>query len=271
MKDVMDSQLPQLIPILTYRDVGSVHDELVDVFGLRPGPKTHGPGDAVGHAEVFVGNRPIWLHPESADYRLASPSSLGGATASTAILVADVDEHHRAVQARGGDISYPPTDQPYGYREYSVRDREGGLWSFMQALPAGAAPDGRGDEEAVVTFLHRWAEAIVANDTEQMERFVTDDWVLVDGPGVITRETFHAVVASGELRHTSMVHEVLGITRLGPDHAVIRSRGRNTGTFLGEAIEADEWTTNVLTRRPDGWRCLLTQLTPAGTTEAEPA
>jgi hypothetical protein len=27
-----------------------------------------------------------------------------------------------------------PTNQPYGYREYSARDPEGGLWSFMKPL-----------------------------------------------------------------------------------------------------------------------------------------
>jgi uncharacterized glyoxalase superfamily protein PhnB len=39
----------------------------------------------------------------------------------------------RAV-AEGADILYPPTDQPYGYREYSARDCEGGIWSFMAPL-----------------------------------------------------------------------------------------------------------------------------------------
>lgn len=31
-------------------------------------------------------------------------------------------------------IDYEPVDQPYGYREYSARDSEGGLWSFMKPL-----------------------------------------------------------------------------------------------------------------------------------------
>ena len=29
---------------------------------------------------------------------------------------------------------YEPVDQPYGYREYSARDSEGGVWSFMKPL-----------------------------------------------------------------------------------------------------------------------------------------
>ncbi len=35
----------------------------------------------------------------------------------------------------GAGIDYAPVDQPYGVREYSVRDLEGHLWSFQTPLP----------------------------------------------------------------------------------------------------------------------------------------
>lgn len=125
-----------------------------------------------------------------------------------------------------------------------------------------APPNQTADDEVLESFVHRWANAIVANDVEQMARFVTDDWVLIDKPGVITRDTFHGVVAIGALRHTTMTHDVLDIRHLGPDVAVIRTHARNTAIFQGDQIEADEWTTEILVRSPDGWRCTLTQLTP---------
>ena len=59
---------------------------------------------------------------------------VGAATGSMAVMVADVDEHHRRAAALGADVVYPPVDQPYGYREYSARDSEGQLWSFMAPL-----------------------------------------------------------------------------------------------------------------------------------------
>jgi len=40
----------------------------------------------------------------------------------------------RQVLPKGAAVIYPPTNQPYGYREYSARDPEGGLWSFMKLL-----------------------------------------------------------------------------------------------------------------------------------------
>ena len=62
------------------------------------------------------------------------PATLGAATATTAVMVADVDAHYRHASEEGATIVYQPVDQPYGYREYSARDSEGGLWSFMKPL-----------------------------------------------------------------------------------------------------------------------------------------
>jgi uncharacterized glyoxalase superfamily protein PhnB len=59
---------------------------------------------------------------------------MGAATASVAVMVDDVDAHFRHASERGATILYEPVDQPYGYREYSARDSEGGLWSFMKPL-----------------------------------------------------------------------------------------------------------------------------------------
>jgi uncharacterized glyoxalase superfamily protein PhnB len=49
-------------------------------------------------------------------------------------MVEDVDGHFRHAAERGAGIVYEPVDQPYGYRKYSARDPEGGLWSFMKPL-----------------------------------------------------------------------------------------------------------------------------------------
>jgi len=54
----------------------------------------------------------------------------------------DVARLHRMLRLRElglslaeiANIIYPPVDQPYGYREYSARDLEGHLWSFMKPL-----------------------------------------------------------------------------------------------------------------------------------------
>ena len=126
--------LQSSISILVYRDLGTAHEWLTRVFGLTPGPlELDERGDAV-HGQVLAGDAVIWLHPQSAEYALASPATLGSASGSVAVMVEDVDAHHRHCVQEGAVVLYPPTDQPYGYREYSARDLEGGLWSFMKAL-----------------------------------------------------------------------------------------------------------------------------------------
>lgn len=130
-----DRGLRSRVSILVYADIRSAHAFLVDVFGLTPGEVTETDNGETVHAEVFAGDGVIWLHPETEEYGLSSPSTQRASTSMMAVMVDDVDEHHRLVTAKGGDIVYPPTDQPYGYREYGVRDLEGRLWSFMREDP----------------------------------------------------------------------------------------------------------------------------------------
>ncbi len=122
------------ITLLVYRDLIAAHEHLVEVFGFGAGELTRSDTGEVVHGEVFAGDGVIWLHPEHSEMALASPLTLGGASHCMAIHVDDVEAHHTRLKSAGAEIAYPPTDMPYGVREYGVRDLEGGLWSFMQPL-----------------------------------------------------------------------------------------------------------------------------------------
>jgi DNA-binding transcriptional MerR regulator len=131
---MLDSAVQRRISILVYADLEGAFEFLERVFGLGPGEITRdGAGNAV-HGEMQAGDGVVWLHPESADFGLLSPRTLGGASASMAVMVDDVDAHFRHVSEQGATVDYEPVDQPYGYREYSARDSEGALWSFMKPL-----------------------------------------------------------------------------------------------------------------------------------------
>ena len=80
----------------------------------------------------------VWLHPEAPAFGIASPRTLGGSTASVAVMVDDVDAHFRHAKAEGAPIDYEPVDQPYGYREYSARDSEGAPVVVHEALGLNA-------------------------------------------------------------------------------------------------------------------------------------
>ncbi|NNF65781.1 MAG: MerR family transcriptional regulator [Acidimicrobiia bacterium] len=131
---MVDDNVQSRISILVYSDLESIFDFLTGAFALGPGQLSRdGDGNAV-HGEIHAGDGVLWLHPESPEYGLSSPKTIGTSTASMAIMVDDVDAHHSHAKAGGATIVYEPVDQPYGYREYSARDPEGGLWSFMKPL-----------------------------------------------------------------------------------------------------------------------------------------
>lgn len=108
LADLADHPLRRRISILVYRDLPAAHAYLVDVFGFTPGEITTTPAGVTVHAEVHAGDGVIWLHPETDEFGLASPATLGRATATMAVMVDDFDGHHGAVAAKGGDIVYPP-------------------------------------------------------------------------------------------------------------------------------------------------------------------
>ena len=104
------------------------------MLALSPGPLHRDDTGRVVHGEVGAGDGVVWLHRENAAEGLASPLTLGGATACLAVQVDDVVAHHDRVAATGAKIRYPPTPMAYGVLEYAVRDPEGHLWSFQQPL-----------------------------------------------------------------------------------------------------------------------------------------
>lgn len=131
---MLDAAVQSRIMLLVYEDIATAHDWLVRVFGLGPGRIERDDRGRAVHGELHAGDGVIWMHPVQADFRLASPRSVGNATACVAVMVDDVDTHHRHAAGEGAVIVQQPADQPYGYREYSARDPEGHLWSFMKPL-----------------------------------------------------------------------------------------------------------------------------------------
>jgi DNA-binding transcriptional MerR regulator len=131
---MLDSTVQKRIAILVYSDLEAAFDYLTRVFGLGPGQLMHDGDGNVVHGELQAGDGVVWLHPEAPAFGMQSPRTLGASTASVALMVDDVDAHFRHAKEQGAVIDYEPVDQPYGYREYSARDSEGALWSFMKPL-----------------------------------------------------------------------------------------------------------------------------------------
>lgn len=131
---MLDTTIQRRIGILVYEDLEAMHRYLEDVYGLGPGVVSRDGDGTPVHVELQAGDGVLWLHPAHPEMGYSSPRTAGTCTAMTAVMVDDCDAHFRHASAHGADVRYAPVDQPYGYREWSSLDPEGGFWSFMQPL-----------------------------------------------------------------------------------------------------------------------------------------
>jgi MerR family transcriptional regulator, thiopeptide resistance regulator len=125
------------VPLLVYKDILRAHDFLVKVFGFDAGGVQYdAQGEAV-HGEVHIGGTTLWLHRVTDQHELNSPLS-GVSGSGLVVFVDDVDAHYQRVRKAEIATDNQPTDQPYGQREYGVRDLEGHRWWFVMPISKGA-------------------------------------------------------------------------------------------------------------------------------------
>ena len=72
-----------------------------------------------------------------ADASLLSPNERQGGTWDMFCWVSDLDALFDELVSRGATVVYPPTLQPYGMREFAVRDPNGYVLGFGEQQPAG--------------------------------------------------------------------------------------------------------------------------------------
>lgn len=122
-----------VIPELAYPDVAEATRWLCDAFGftLRLRIANHRAQLNVEGGAVVVTERPRREGQDSPGVDVAH---------AVMVRVADVDRHHERAKASGARILRPPTDYPYGERQYSAQDVGGHFWTFSQSI-ADVAPE----------------------------------------------------------------------------------------------------------------------------------
>jgi ketosteroid isomerase-like protein len=116
-------------------------------------------------------------------------------------------------------------------------------------------------QEELLTFEEEFSQAVATNDAAAIERFVADDWVIVDADGrVIDRAQFFNVIESGALSHESMESTDVEV-RLHGDTAVVTGITTSKGQFMGQGFATRERATDVLARLDGRWLCVFSQLT----------
>lgn len=99
---------------------------LVAVFDAEVVDRYDGPGGAVAHAEILIGDSVVMCGEPSGDFP-ARPSMMS-------IYVEDVDAVYAKALAAGGTSKQAPADQFYGHRSARVVDPCGNEWSISKIL-----------------------------------------------------------------------------------------------------------------------------------------
>lgn len=136
-----------VIPVLVYEDVPEAVEWLCDTFGfterLRIGD--HRVQLCIGEGAVVVTERRVGRVHDSSDAVVLRPPRRGEVSHVVMVRIEDVDSHYQYARQRGARIIDPPTDHPYGERQYAAEDLAGHRWTFSQSI-ADVAPEEWGGE-----------------------------------------------------------------------------------------------------------------------------
>jgi uncharacterized glyoxalase superfamily protein PhnB len=122
-----------VIPELGYPDVTAAANWLTHAFGFTVRLRI-----ANHRIQMNVGDGAIVLieAPHTADH-----------AHGVMVRVPDVTLHHEQAAASGAKILHPPTDYPYGERQYTAEDPVGRRWTFSQSIN-DVAPESWGGTSA---------------------------------------------------------------------------------------------------------------------------
>lgn len=125
MSTPTDAPAPTVWPTLRARNANALVDFLVDTVGfLRTA--VYADGDQVAHAQLD------W--PEGGgvmlgSYKPGTDHSREPGSAGMYVVTVDPDALYQRLRAAGVEVG-EIVDQPYGNREFGIRDPEGNLWTF---------------------------------------------------------------------------------------------------------------------------------------------
>jgi uncharacterized glyoxalase superfamily protein PhnB len=118
---------------LRYDDARAAIAHLTGTLGFVEQHVSTADDGTVAHAELSFGGGVVMLGTRSGT---PDPFDTGRAVVYLALDSADaVDSHHDRAVAAGAEVVQELVDQPYGSREYAVRDPEGNVWSVGSYRP----------------------------------------------------------------------------------------------------------------------------------------
>ena len=128
MLENRSSPRPSVIPVLAYAGVREAAEWLCRAFGFRERLRI---GE---HRVQLVYGDGALIVTELGDIETRP------AAHSVHVRVEGAERHHEMAARSGAHILSPPTDYPYGERQYSAEDPAGHHWTFSETI-ADVAPE----------------------------------------------------------------------------------------------------------------------------------
>ena len=125
-------------PVFLYEAPREMMGWLERALGFRPMGIYDNDDGTLAHAEMALGTSAIMIGQAGSDgfaRYVRTPRALGGPSQALYVTVENADAVHDRALAEGAEIVQPLTDQPYGSRDFTLRDPEGYLWSFGTYRP----------------------------------------------------------------------------------------------------------------------------------------
>jgi uncharacterized glyoxalase superfamily protein PhnB len=125
-------RLRSVTPSITVNDLQTSLGFYRDVLGFHLAEEYQQDGKRVG-ARLEAGAVTVLLTQD--DFAKGRDRKKGLGLRQYWTTAQDIDELAAAIQSRGGVLSQPPTDQPWGVRDFAVTDPDGFLISIMSPVP----------------------------------------------------------------------------------------------------------------------------------------
>jgi uncharacterized glyoxalase superfamily protein PhnB len=126
-----------VVPILVYDDVGQAIEWLCGAFGFRERLRAAGPGGAITHAQLLIGEGAVMLGRQGGEFR---PPRRDEVSQYVVVHVQDVEDHFERARQHGARIVKSPANMPFGERQYTAEDPGGHRWTFSQSI-ADVSPE----------------------------------------------------------------------------------------------------------------------------------
>jgi PhnB protein len=125
---------PTVVPYLVVDGAEGLIEFATKAFGAKERMRMPGPGGAIGHAELEIGDSLVMLSDAS------TADNNRTFTAMLHLYVEDCDAAYQAALDAGGKTEREPATQFYGDRSAAVWDAYGNLW-FMSTHVEDVPPE----------------------------------------------------------------------------------------------------------------------------------